>query len=456
SASSVHIGVTSADKARERLQHITRGASQQTLQNIKLQIQNANEASRLMIIEALEEIGTEEAFDLLAQMLPDRSARVQQTLLNILTRAEPRALGAMQRLLTHPNPQHQRTALDIIIETTPRRYVEALCAYIHAALMNMIQAPNDLAEAVVVLLEQIATNEAQIAVAQWRAAHPRATTVVYEPEGEDMGAQSAAVQSAIVLFGYGRPDLVNYLRAFETLLRHIRDGQWGDQQEATKALHRLVSDLRDETVPEVTNLFINALDDADSMVRWASAEALGWMRASEAVPALGQRVSDPAWTVQVAAIQALTEIGDTAALYWVEPALDDHNLSVQEAAVEALGRLGSPQHVARLKEIVLSPRDVLVRAAAVEAMRSLRAVGASEALTALLDEPALALRWAAARALSELADASAVPALRAHLHDDQQPAWEDRRVCDWLSLALERINSPGAREALRLARRTRV
>lgn len=455
-AGSAHSAVTSADKARERLQHITRGASQQTLQNIKLQIQNANEPSRLMIIEALEEIGTEEAFDLMAQMLPDRSARVQQTLLNILTRAEPRAMGAMQRLLTHPNPQHQRTALDIIIETNPRRYVGALCAYIHGALMNMIQAPDDLAEAVVVLLEQIATNEAQIAVAQWRAAHPRAKAAVYEVvEAVDMGAQSAA-QSAIVLLGYGRPDLVNYLRAFESLLRHIRDGQWGDQQEATKALHRLVGDLRDEAVPEVTNLFIDALDDPDAMVRWASAEALGWMRAGEAVPALGQRVSDPAWTVQVAAIRALAEIGDTSALYWVEPALDDRNVGVQEAAVEALGRLGSTRHVARLKEIMLSPREVMVRVAAVEAARSLRAVGASEALTALLDEPPLALRWAAARALSELADASAVPALRAHLHDDQQPEWEDRRVCDWLSAALERINSPGAREALRLARRTRV
>jgi HEAT repeat protein len=409
-----------------------------------------------MIIEALEEIGTEEAFDLMAQMLPDRSARVQQTLLSILTRAEPRALGAMQRLLTHSNPQHQRTALDIIIETTPRRYVGALCAYVHAALMNIIHAPDDLAEAVVVLLEQIATNEAQIAVAQWRAAHPRANAAVYAAEPVAAGSQSAAVESAIVLLGYGRPDLVNYLRAFESLLRHIRDGQWGDQQEATKALHRLVVDLRDEAVPEVAALFMDALDDADAMVRWASAEALGWMRAGEAVPALGQRVSDPAWTVQVAAIRALAEIGDTAALYWVEPALDDKNASVQEAAVEALGRLGSTRHVARLKEIMLSPRDPMVRYAAVESARSLRAAGAGEALTALLDEPALALRWAAARALSELADASAVPALRAHLHDDQQPEWGDHPVCDYLRAALERINSPGAREALRLARRTRV
>jgi HEAT repeat protein len=457
SAGSAQSAVTSADKARERLQHITRGASQQTLQNIKLQIQNANEPSRLMIIEALEEIGTEEAFDLLAQMLPDRSARVQQTLLSILTRAEPRALGAIQRLLTNPNPQHQRTALDIIIETTPRRYVGALCAYIHAALMNIIQAPDDLAEAVVVLLEQIATNEAQIAVAQWRTAHPRPSATVYAVEPEPIGAQSASMPtSALVLLGYGRPELVNYLRAFESLLRHIHGGQWGDQQEATKALHRLVVDLRDEPVGEVTALFVDALDDADALVRWASAEALGWMRAGKAVSALGQRVSDPAWTVQVAAIRALAEIGDTAALYWVEPALDDKNTSVQEAAVEALGRLGSTRHVTRLKEIMLSPRDPMVRYAAVESARSLRAVGAGEALTALLDEPVLALRWAAARALSELADASAVGALRAHLDDDQQPEWEDQRVCDLVRAALERINSPDARDALRLARRNRV
>jgi HEAT repeat protein len=258
--------VTSAEKARERLQHITRGASQQTLENIKRQIQNANEPSRLMIIEVLEEIGTDEAFDLLAQMLPDPSPRVQQALLSILTRAEPRALGAMQRLLTHPNPQHQRTALDVIIETTPRRYVGALCAYVHAALMNIIQAPNDLAEAVVVLLEQIGSNEAQIAAAQWRAAHPRPNAAVCEPE-PTAAAQPAPLPSALALLNYSRPDLVNHLRAFEALLRHIREGQWGDQQEAAKVLHRLVSDLRDEPAPEVIALFMDALDDPDAMVR---------------------------------------------------------------------------------------------------------------------------------------------------------------------------------------------
>ncbi len=423
---------------------MTRGASQQTLHEIRLQIQNANEANRLMIVDTLEEIGTEEAFDLLAQMLPDRSARVQQTLLSILTRTEPRALRAMQRLLTHPSPAHQRAALEII-KMKPWRYGEALCAYIHAALMNLIPTPDDVAAEVAALLEQIATDEAQIAVARWRAAHPQpgthsvGETVEAEPAAEAQPA--AAPMLALVLLDQPRPDLVNYPQAVAALLQHIRTGQWGDQQEAVNALHRLAADLQDAAPYEVMALLMDALDDTNAMVRWAGAEALGRMRAQAAVERLGQRVSDPVWTVQVAAIRALMEIGDTAALYWVEPALDEPNAGVQEAAVEALGCLGSARHVERLKAIMLSGRDPMVRIAAVEAARGLRAAGVSEALTALLDEPLLMLRWAAARALSELADISAVPALRAHLHDTGQPAWEERRVCDFIQAALERIQA---------------
>jgi HEAT repeat protein len=77
----------------------------------------------------------------------------------------------------------------------------------------------------------------------------------------------------------------------------------------------------------------------------------------------------------------------------------------------------------------------------------------SEALAALLDEREVALRWAAARALSELADAAVIPQLSAHLHDVEKPEGEAQRVCDFLRAALERINASSAGGALRPAPR---
>ncbi len=99
-----------------------------------------------------------------------------------------------------------------------------------------------------------------------------------------------------------------------------------------------------------TRPLVDALDarskDRDTLdANRAIADALGALRAKEAVPALTELVSSPDGYVQVAAVDALGRIGDPAAvetLVGVATAKDSEPFTAKKALL-ALGRIGSPR-----------------------------------------------------------------------------------------------------------------
>jgi len=122
------------------------------------------------------------------------------------------------------------------------------------------------------------------------------------------------------------------------------------------------------------------LDHPDRNVAQAAVEALGNMRAGEAVPTLIRLLAGDPW-LQFAAASALGKMGDARAVAPLLEWLDDELLS--EVVVEALGRIGDAAALALLLDRLVSSdrlplRDHLLRALAaiIENNRGLRGLPA--------------------------------------------------------------------------------
>jgi HEAT repeat protein len=514
---------SSAEKAKERLHHVTRSTSATELDSLLSRIRKEDKQTRLHLVKALERNGNDQALQALAMMLPERDSDVHRAIASILLRPQPRYAAALYHLLTCADAPHQRAALDLIAADLHPRHVPAVSGYLSTALSNGVIPPDSLGERAVKLLEMIGTREAWIAVAEWRRQHPpppeidhavEGTAPVVEPPltSEDTMLMSVYGQAAAALVepppaaalddvlpfqddtptfspheraeplpllpqdeedttqmvsvaapaaapapSGGSSGLVNFPQAFKALFKHIRNGRWHDTQEASHALHNLMSEVREENIPEILPMLIDALEDNNALVRWVGVEALSWLRQPETVPVLGRALGDSSWQVRLSAVRGLIEIGDAVALTWIDPIFNDDDAfseqpsSLQEAMIEALGRLGSRQrHGERLVLVLEHSRDVMVRWAAAEAVRRLRVDSAQPGLMCLLHDRNPALRWAAARSLSELATEAVVTDMITRLSDESRPEWEEKRVCDWLIEGLERIDTAEARQAIRM------
>jgi HEAT repeat protein len=114
--------------------------------------------------------------------------------------------------------------------------------------------------------------------------------------------------------------------------------------------------------------------------------------------------------------------------------LKDENEGVRRAATKALGELGDPQAVPALMEAI-KVEDGGVRHAAAKALGKIGAPAISALIQALQDENRR-VRWAAAEALGQIGDPQATPALIQALRDEDV---EVRQAAAW---ALEKIGPP--------------
>ncbi len=437
---------SSAELAKRRLQQITRGKSIHQVEAMKTQIPDADGITRLQIVEALDHVGTDDALDALGQMLPDPEPEVHQAIVQIFLRPRKSSAQALFRLLTNPETRYQEAALEIIVSSGDARYGAFVAGYLYALLSNVLPMNSVLGEQAVAFLRHINTNEAMAAIDAWRAKFPLSV-----PQAQSQPEHDIATPT------HNRAkELVNYHQAFQTLIKHIRAGRWGDQQKASKALHSLVRQLPEDIVGDAIRMFTDALEDRNPLVRWASVEAMAWLHHVDTIPALGRCVADPNWSIRLAAIRALIEIGDIGSVRWIEPALNDEHSSVQEAALEAIGKLGSRRHAEQIGTILSNTKDPVVCAAAAETARKLGLTNVVPTLVGLLEASHAGLKWAAARALSELASENDVAAIAAYLHDDTRPDWEEQDAGEWIRAALKRINTPEAKTALRQTPSARV
>lgn len=199
-----------------------------------------------------------------------------------------------------------------------------------------------------------------------------------------------------------------------------------------------------------TSQRIAQLADPDPHVRREAARALGEAEAREAVgalcallvrPADTTEETNPEHTARAAAAVALGRIGDPAATdALIEVLADPFNTGT--AASTALGRL-SPPPVDRLVE-TMRDEDHWRRARAVVALGECGDASAFEAMAALLDDPEVPVRRAAAAALGKLGDARAVPLLTTMVSRSDESAF----VRSYAAVSLGALKDRSSIEAL--------
>jgi HEAT repeat protein len=116
--------------------------------------------------------------------------------------------------------------------------------------------------------------------------------------------------------------------------------------------------------PVSTARILPLIGHADANVGQAAVEALGRMRAADAVAPLIQLLDGSVW-LQLAAANALGEIGDPAAVPALLRLVPDS--FVAEQAVRALGRIAEPASLGPLLELLVRVRERPLRDAILEA-----------------------------------------------------------------------------------------
>jgi HEAT repeat protein len=218
----------------------------------------------------------------------------------------------------------------------------------------------------------------------------------------------------------------------EDLIRLLRDPSPDTRRTAALSLGKIGR-------PEATGALVEALGDADLIVRQHSAWALGQI-GPDALDRAGlplvQALKDSSPAVREAAARALGEIGTTPAMIMLlTKALRDASRTTREGAVQTLGGL----EVASAKQALLAAlqdRHPRVRQGAVAALGEL---GATEAVgpiaSRLLEDPDPGVRAEAAFRLGKLGGPQDAELLRKAAVSERNHA-----VRHWIRWASEQLN----------------
>lgn len=208
---------------------------------------------------------------------------------------------------------------------------------------------------------------------------------------EDRSVRQAAIGALIQLGEAAVPALAG-------VARHADPGV----QEAVVGILAEVGDER--ALPEL----VQALKSLNWIVRSQAAKALGRIRAAESVPLLLPLLQDKVKAVRVETGLALAALGPVALSNLVE-ALGHHEWLVRLHAVEALGRMKAVEAVDPLLYVLFNDADAAVREDAIRALGEIADRRATAFLLKVIEEPGL--RPLAIDALGRIGDPGAVPAL---------------------------------------------
>jgi HEAT repeat protein len=255
-----------------------------------------------------------------------------------------------------------------------------------------------------------------------------------------------AAQSALALGKLGDK------RAIPALLPLVGSREGAASSFFIIPLGTMVAEALGKLGSEASQPLMGLLRHANRDVRCDAAQALGAMKARQAVPHLlslltpsiedlEEDVSYEDFKVSVETIKALGEIGDRRA---TRPLLKNVNIkrllgeANQESSVvviEALGKVGDPLAVETLIQLLPS-KDSYVRRRTLEALWRIKTPTVVEPLLkALQEDEDSRLRYDAAEWLGMMQEQSALPALNKALSD------EDDNVRDSAAVAIGRIDS---------------
>jgi len=171
-----------------------------------------------------------------------------------------------------------------------------------------------------------------------------------------------------------------------------------------------------EPIPEKTPLekCLEALRSSDPSIRAAAVAALQGM-GEEALGYIIEALSDPHYSVRIAAAEALGEIGDPDSVEALVQALGDAREDVRIAVISALGRIGDRRAVGPLIHL-FRDRYHGVRVAAADAVAEFGR-GALRELEEALTDPLPVVRVTAAKAVGLIGATESIPVLITHIGD---------------------------------------
>ncbi len=147
----------------------------------------------------------------------------------------------------------------------------------------------------------------------------------------------------------------------------------------------------------------------------------GWRRRRELTPHLRRLLrNDPDWRVRASSGRSLGRLSVRSAVPDLVAALRDPQVEVRVVAAAALWRLPDPAAVPALLE-VLNDRDAAARQWAALALGVIRDTRATESLVRLLSDREGSVRMDAIRSLGRIGDANALEPLRSFVGDSNKP-----------------------------------
>jgi HEAT repeat protein len=182
-----------------------------------------------------------------------------------------------------------------------------------------------------------------------------------------------------------------------------------------EAAASILSSIADSRVLESLTV---ALRSPDWVVRMHAAKALGRIGDPRAVPALLPLLQDPVKAVREDVSTALALVGPGAVAPLIET-LSHTGWLVRLHAVEALGKLRTPEAVEPLLHLVFNDADMAVREDAVRALGEIGDARAVDFLLVLMNTPGL--RPLAIESLGKIGDRRAVSALVAVVTGEARP-----------------------------------
>lgn len=194
-------------------------------------------------------------------------------------------------------------------------------------------------------------------------------------------------------------------RAVPPLIEALREHDSNLRQNAAKALGRIGD-------PQAVPGLLDSLHREDSRVRRTAATALSKI-GTAAVSGLLDALKHRDYRVREMAAWALGEIGDAAAAPALIASLGEKDPEARRAIIAALVKIGVPAVPELLADLQSS--DWTIRLAGVKLLGDIGDVSAVPTIAQLLNDEYGAVRKATAEVLGKLADPGAVPALSQRL-----------------------------------------
>lgn len=433
-------------------------ANLKALQLLLPLLEDVEEDVRLAVVSGLKHFPAERVLKPALQALHDDADVVSDEAVSILALVGSPAVEPLKKLLNDEDVNTRGRAVEALGKIGNPAVIPDLTRLLYDMDIPRLE-DKPICDIAAEALQAIGTDEAKAALVHWRQGP--------EPEPKPIPEPVSSIGDVAIPFDHPfqttsaplplQPEESNQTNVqMETvldLLGRLYSNDWQEQQDAAKALNNFSKTLKNKLDNDVLERLTSALVDDSEFVRWTIVEVLGQVGDATTIPSLLQMLKDDSWTIRTTAIRALAEIGDPSAVVGLTGALTDDHAVVREAAAKVLGYFGSDKATDSLVRALADEEDFVKRAAA-ESLGSIGSKSVVPQLITMLSTDNPQLRWSVVEALGEIGEPTAVPELKKYLSDTYAPALieeyeEQQRLCDVVALALNKIGTPEAIEAVK-------